>query len=273
MLRRLSGAARVAQYKGFNARRDREASRVRATVAQWYDGLEADVLARLEANKSLLASRVKAPSLAALLFSAADGEKNLTGRIIPVLADLFQRTGQQALAEIAVGLSFSLENPRAREILAQRTLEMKTVTATAQESCRASLAEGLANGETIEQLTGRVEQWAEAGRIGHAENVARTETGVCMNQASLEGYREGGAQSKEWLAISDATSREWHASMDGVIVGIDENFELETGSFNGPGDPSMDAGDACRGRCAIAPVVEAADGTVTEGDPVGGAEE
>ena len=245
-LRRLSGAARAALYKGFNARRDAETVRVKRPVAAWYNDLEKTVLANLQGSKSLRSSRVKAPAIDALLFPVDEEGRKLASRIVPVLADLMNRTGQQALAEVAVGMSFSLENPRVRALLAMRAQEMTTVAATAQDRCRATLSEGLQNGETIEQLTDRVMEWSATGQEYHAENVARTETGVCMNSAALEGYREGGANGKEWLAIVDNRSRDWHAAMDGTVVGIDEEFDLDGEACDGPGDPALGPENVCQ---------------------------
>lgn len=271
-LRRLSGEARAAHYKGFNARRDAETVRVKRPVAAWYKDLEKTVLANLQGSKALLASRVKAPSIDALLFPVDEEGRKLAGRITPVLADLFNRTGQQALAELAVGMSFDLENPRVRALLALRAQEMKTVAATAQDRCRTALAEGLLNGETIEQLTDRVMEWSATGREYHAENVARTETGICMNEAAREGYREAGATGFEWLSIVDDRSRPEHAEMDGAIIGVDEQFDLAGEACDGPGDPSLGPENACNCRCTTAPIVETADGTEEVGAPVGGEE-
>jgi len=272
VLRRLSAEARVAHYKGFNARRDAETVRVKRPVAAWYQDLEKTVLANLQGGKAATPSLVKVPAIDALLFPIDDAGRSLAGKITPVLAELMNRTGQQALAEIAVGMSFSLENPRVRALLALRAQEMKTVAATAQDRCRATLAEGLLNGETIEQLTDRVMEWSATGQEYHAENVARTETGICMNSAALEGYREGGATGKEWLSIVDDRSREWHAAMDGVVVGIDEDFDLDGEPCDGPGDPSLGPENVCQCRCTSAPVVETGDGETVVGEPVGGDE-
>lgn len=244
-LRRLSGPARVALYKGFNARRDAETSRVKGPVAKWYEGLQSEVLANLAANKSLLASRVKAPAIDALLFPVDEEGRKLAARIIPVLAGLFNRTGQQALAELAVGIAFDLENPRARALLALRAQEMKTVAQTAQDRCRTALAEGLANGETIEQLTDRVMEWSATGQEYHAENVARTETGICMNEAAREGYREAGATGFEWLSIVDDRSRPEHAEMDGTVIGLDEKFVVDGVECEGAGDPALGPEGVC----------------------------
>jgi hypothetical protein len=74
-----------------------------------------------------------------------------------------------------------------------------------------------------------------------------------MNQAALDGYAQGGATHKEWLAGGPPNDRHWHTAMDGVVIPIDDLFNLETGDFNGPGDPNMDAEDVCNCRCALAP--------------------
>lgn len=254
--RRLSAEQRVAVYKDFNVRRDTDAAVLRAVVADWYRALADDVLQRLGQQRAHLGSRVKAPALAALLFPAEDATQALRDKLLPALGDVVLGNGQQALAVLGAAIAFDLEDPRIRRLLAQRSQQMKTVVATAQDRCRATLAEGLQAGEALEDLQARVMEWSATGQRSHAVNVARTEVGVCSNAAALEGYRQGGAAGKEWLSIVDDRSRAEHAAMDGVVVGIDEEFIVDGVACYGPGDDRLGAEGVCQCRCALAPVVE-----------------
>ena len=166
------------------------------------------------------------------------------------------RTGQRAVGVLQVGINFDLENPRIRALLDQRTRQMVTVNQTAQDACRKSLQDGLANGETFEDMRKRVLEWSATGSDAHAVNVARTETGVCANAAALEGYKQGGAAGKEWLSIVDLRSRPEHAAMDGTIVPIDALFNVDGTMCYGPGDDALGAAGVCQCRCTTAPVIE-----------------
>lgn len=255
-LRRLSPQGRAALLRRFNATRDTEEKRLAAIVADWFEGITREVLANLESSKAHWVGCIKVPGMDALLFDLEASGTDLGKDIYPALHDLYDRTGQVALADLTTEVNWTLENPRARALLEARKLMMKTVARTAQDSCRASLAEGLLAGDNLDAMRERIMQWSATGKDWQAENVARTETNICMNEAAREGYLQGGAAGVEWLAGGPPNDREWHTAVDGHIITWDELFQLETGQFTGPGDPSMGPEDVCGCRCCTSPVID-----------------
>jgi len=254
--RRLSVQARRQLLREFNAARAANEAALKALQAPWYDKLSEEVLGNLAGQaKGLQPGRIKDPPLNTLLYDVDEATKQLRLRLDPAVKDVYRRAGESAIATASSALTFKLDNPQARAFLRDRSVQMKTVAESAQDRLRDSLAEGLANGETVEELRQRTLEWAVEGKEQYAETVARTETGSSMNQASLDGYEQGGASGKEWLSGGGPNARDWHSAMDGVVVGIDENFDLETGSFNGPGDPAMEVGDVANCGCTLAPVL------------------
>ena len=230
-------------------------------VAVWYGGLEREVAGKLAtAAKGIGPSNVKAPELNALLFDLDAAHKSLAAAITPVLARMFQETGEEALAMVEISSPFNMDMSHAEELLRNRSIMMRSVAETAQGRVRRSLAEGIANGETVAQLQERVLVWARAGKEQHAQTVARTETGVVMNRAALDGYEQSGATGKEWLAILDEGTRDDHAALDGVVVGINETFDVGGTAAYGPGDPVLPIEEVANCRCTTAPVYEAEEG-------------
>jgi uncharacterized protein with gpF-like domain len=249
----------VVIYRAHNAMRDREARRIAKAVGLWYAQRGDEVAAKLEGEPSLRQrSRVRQPKVSVLTFEVAKGGDDLGEAVLPILREAYERTGQQAMASTGVDTSFNVDNPRARELLRQREQEMKSVAATAEERVRATLAEGLAEGETVEQLTARVDGWVAEGQEQYSEVVARTESGIVMGTAADEAYHQAGATGEEWLAIVDGRSGpRAHDEMDGVVVGIDEDFTLPSGATcRYPGDPSLDPDDLCNCRCTVAAVFD-----------------
>jgi HK97 family phage portal protein len=256
-LRRLSDEARGVLYKAFNLRREEETKQIKGIVQDWYDELEDEMFSNLESSKALgRPNRVKDPALDELEFDEEEAGKRLGILLLPVLTDLLLRSGQEAIAEISIDISFDIDNPRAQELLRSRVLEMMSVAERAQGRVRDSLAQGLAEGETIEQLTERVSEWARVGKEAYAETVARTETGIVMNEAAREGYEQGGATGLEWLSVIDERSRDEHADMDGTIVTMDEKFDLDGNLCDGPQDPVLPVEHVANCRCTSAPVVD-----------------
>ena len=91
-------------------------------------------------------------------------------------------------------------------------------------------------------------------------SIARTESTKALNRSAVEAYRQAAQETglsikKEWLSVQDGNTRPSHADLDGVQVGIDDEFEtdglstLSPGSF---GDPAED----CNCRCTVIPVVQ-----------------
>jgi len=125
------------------------------------------------------------------------------------------------------------------------------VLETAQDHARRTLAEGLANGETVKDLTKRIGQFVEQGRESYAPAVARTEVGCAMNTASADAFGQAGADGLEWIAIVDGRNGDRaHDEMDGVTRAMDEEFTLPSGDTCGfPMDEGLDVGDVVNCRC------------------------
>ena len=255
--RRLSREARAKWLQQFQRSRRANIALLKRLQGPWYDDLREEVLGNLEAQaKGLLPGRIKDPPLRTLLYDTDEATKQLRLKLDPAIKGIYQQAGEAAIASASSGISFALDNPAARAYLRGRSVQMKSVVESAQTRLRDALAEGMANGETVEELRQRVLQWAEEGKEQYAETVARTETGSSMNQASLDGYTQGGATHKEWLSGGGPNARDWHSAMDGTVIPIDGLFELETGSFNGPGDPAMGVEDVANCGCTLAPAFE-----------------
>ena len=94
-----------------------------------------------------------------------------------------------------------------------------------------------------------------------AELIARTESCTTINAGSTELYKSEGIEQKEWLAVQDDRTRDAHLLMDGVVVPINEKFEVPATSqsegalMDYPGDASAPASQTCNCRCTTAPFV------------------
>tara|TARA_R100001163_G_C4935440_1_gene109524 strand:- start:289 stop:597 length:309 start_codon:yes stop_codon:yes gene_type:complete len=89
--------------------------------------------------------------------------------------------------------------------------------------------------------------------------IARTEATQAVNRSTAEAYSIAAADGinvrKQWLSARDERVREAHVDLDGVIVGVDEEFEIEGSTAPSPasfGVPSLDIN--C--RCTLIPVID-----------------
>lgn len=129
---------------------------------------------------------------------------------------------------------------------------------TAWEVARAELVEGFVLGESIDDLSARIEH-----ALGVAENravtIARTEVVSASNAGSYSGVRALGSYGpdrKQWLATVDARTRPSHVDADGQVVDMDGSFAVGAASLAFPGDPSGPADEVINCRCTILYVEE-----------------
>ena len=122
---------------------------------------------------------------------------------------------------------------------------IKSISDTTLEKLKRTLAEGVANGESIPNLASRISGVYDEAKGSRAIKIARTETISASNSGAYNAYKQGGVKKKEWLATMDDRVRDEHAAMNGEIVGLNEVFS------NGemfPGEPNC--------RCTVLPVIE-----------------
>ncbi len=92
-----------------------------------------------------------------------------------------------------------------------------------------------------------------------ALRIARTESTKALNASTDQAYRQAATAGiniqKQWLSSRDAKVRPAHVELDGVVVGVNEEFESEGYTSPSPanfGSPSLDVN--C--RCTIVPVID-----------------
>ena len=101
--------------------------------------------------------------------------------------------------------------------------------------------EGWSNDELADQLTGD-----EAFAPSRAERIARTETAMADVAGNLEGWRATGVvEAKRWI-VADANECDLCADLDGVEVGLDEDFP-DDGGDGPPLHPQC--------RCDVVPIL------------------
>jgi len=160
-------------------------------------------------------------------------------------------SGKVALAEVNVDTDFDLENPRATDWLQKNALENATsYSGTLKDDIGQVVTDGVANGESIPDITASIGAFFDGQSDYRAERLARTETGDAYSQGSLEGYKQSGVVAgKEWLADDSACDVCLGNEDDGVIP-LDDDFSS--------GDDSPTAHPNC--ECSLQPVVEGDEG-------------
>ena len=71
----------------------------------------------------------------------------------------------------------------------------------------------------------RVRRWFnEGGSEADIERIAETETHRVANTAAIRAAKRAGAKNKTWVTMMDDKVRDTHEYLEGVTVGIDDDF-------------------------------------------------
>jgi HK97 family phage portal protein len=227
---------------------------------------------RTKAPKDELPDPLMDPLLSAILHpkqidkvaAAADADVIIED-LEPIWHHQMQAWGQDALDETGIETTFDMRDPaiekHLREFGGDRIQNM--VNETTRQQLRDAMAEGVANGEGIEDIAARVNAVFDEADATRAELIARTEVLRSSNFAALEGYIQSGVvPQKEWLATPDEYVREEHAALgESGPIPVEDDFTY--GEFSGPAPGQLRDGSGkdsaamnCNCRCTVIPVVD-----------------
>jgi len=96
----------------------------------------------------------------------------------------------------------------------------------------------------------RVEEYfSSGGSVDDIVRIAETETHRDANTAALDTAKKAGATSKTWVTMADDRVRDPHVYLDGITVGIDDEFiTYDGGHAQAPGlfgVPELDINCRC----------------------------
>lgn len=140
------------------------------------------------------------------------------------------------------------------------------------KAINSEVLQGIIQGESIPDMSKRI--FGEIMKTSKTEGLTDKEMGALLkrnkdaairsartivtgaeNKGRMDSYKraqdDGIILEKEWLATSDARTRDWHNELDGQTRPIDEPFENAIGKIMFPGDPSADGANVYNCRCTL----------------------
>lgn len=126
----------------------------------------------------------------------------------------------------------------------------------------ASIAEGDGLQVQIKKMIAASDELFFDMSKARAELIARTESCTTINAGSTELYKAEGITMKEWISVQDDRTRDAHLVMDGVVIPIEDKFEVPAtsqseGAFmDYPGDASAPAAQVVNCRCVVSGFVK-----------------
>lgn len=180
-----------------------------------------------------------------LLYDQENALKTSINLITPHLKRIVREIGNDALVLSGVQELIDLSNPEIQAFFEDRAKYFaKSVNDTTISALESEIADGIANGESINQISQRVENLYDGWDETRSTLIARTETSAAANFGAEEGYKQAGVEQIEWVVV--APEDEDCLMNENEIVDIGDKFP--SGHTEPPAHPNC--------VCGILPVIE-----------------
>ena len=234
---------RDAYFFKANQKIDANTTKLSNATTEFAKRQESRVLSKLSKKKGVdLKTKLEASTL-----MNVSKEKEMTMEfIMPFIENYLKESAQEALALLAPQEDYT-DSKQIRKIIKERAEDFAdSVTSTTIAKLDATLAEGIANGEGIIELSDRVNNVYDEFSTYRSDLIARTEATAANAKGNIEGFRQSGvANAKEWINSGDSRVRDEHLDGSGVggeIVELDAKF---SNGLSEPGEPNC--------RCVVGP--------------------
>jgi HK97 family phage portal protein len=211
--------------------------------------LKNEVLVNLRARKS-----VKAPvdvNISTIMFDEDKAAADIERKTEPLYKASIQKGAESVIQELGLAVDFNLLSPQVAKFLHEKMFQIADlVDGPVAESLREALGEGIAKGESVEDLATRVEEVFSVERT-RARRIARTEVAESFNGGRFATMKEAGVVRIEWLSARDDRVRDSHQEVDGEVIVLGDRFS------NGllyPLDPAGPPEEIVNCRCVSLPV-------------------
>jgi len=189
-----------------------------------------------------------------LLFDLDEANSKLKKVAWPLYLNIGQEAGQALYAELGADPSdFVIQDSAALKVLKTKLIKVVEINDLTREMLRKTLAEGLANTESVSELQQRVRDtfnFTEARSL----TIARTETGQSMGAARDAAMDQLKVEKIEWGTAGDGEVRETHTL--NASLGPIKRGELFPNGCAYPCDPAGAAEEVINCRCVGIPVFE-----------------
>lgn len=157
------------------------------------------------------------------------------------------------------GVEYS--NPSLSEEVWNDTVDL--IVRTTSNAIQSIVESALSEGKSVDDIAKDLLQ-ADTGVFskGRARIIARTEATKLVNKATTDSWsglsEHGISIQKEWLSARDGQVRDSHQSLDGTVVGINEDFVLSPtyGGYSAPSPASFgQASEDINCRCTVIPKI------------------
>ena len=247
-----------AALKAHTRRHTNHSKRFGEAQRRLFRAQERETLIRLRQSEVReIADTVEKQGTGEVLFDPSEWGRLFRDSGTPLMRAALLASAQDQIARFGLGISFNVSDPITQEWLDDRvslwagTVNQETARLLAQE-----IAEAQALGESVPQITERVQKTFRFNNAVRADRIARTEIQSATNKGALDSYRQSNVvEEKIWLSALLATTRDAHREAHRQTVPLDATFTVGGENLMHPGDPNGSAWNTVACACTTAPVV------------------
>lgn len=235
---------------------------LRRTTAQIYKAkftkelakARAEVISRIDrAGRSEMVAALQGAKIKAVasdfLFDITRWKKGFLGEMRKAGTAALAEAGKQFFEEIAKDDPFTMPPAKALEFLTKRENRLSEVGDDVYNQIREALMAGLDEGDTMDELAGRVRREFNAMSRSRAQTVAMTETAAAYGTARHEAMQQAGIKYKQWLTSGNENVRASHRAAQAQTVEVHEPFTVGAAKLMFPGDPAGPASEVINCHC------------------------
>lgn len=190
------------------------------------------------------------------VFEQPNVTADVTRMLDDVVGELLEEFGDELLEELERGANFQVNGRVVEWLLENVPSTVRQVNATTRKELAASLVEGVALNEAVDQLVQRIEDVFTLAADHRAPIIGRTLATQITGFASLEGARQAGFEAKKWLTSQDQVVRDTHSAMNGQVKLVQEKFVSPSGALADHPGAFGQASEDVNCRCAMRPVLD-----------------
>ncbi len=222
---------------------------------------KAFLLENLEPLVAQLAPLVDRQSFLDDLFEDGEMFRLFRTEVQPILDDGLDLAGKNTLNALEVKPSL-LFNEIAQRVTAEQGAQLITfVNDTTKRNIARTLSQGIGEGDSLDQLAGRVRRVFNQASKSRARTIARTETLTATQNGQLVAFDQSEVvEGKRWNHALFEPQRDWHRAIHGTVRRRGEMWDLNGERALAPGVGEgmtpLSARNRINCRCNLTPVLE-----------------
>ena len=175
--------------------------------------------------KTLDKSFIKRKDWASDMVDWEEYNNSFSNELFKIFAIIVDEIGTEAFNKLVEG-SFDPYTETIQNFLKNNSLKVaKGVNAETEKQIRATLAQGVRENETVQELSARIMQVFGTASTYRAFMIAQTESAMAENYADVQAWTQTGVViAKEWYTARDENVCGFCHDMDKKVIPLDEAF-------------------------------------------------